>query len=255
MEIVNITGYKFVNLVDTEVLRSTLYQRASELDLRGTVLLSDEGINLNLAGSRESAEAFKEFIREDIRFADVCFKESLSAYPPFNRLKVKIKAEIITMKARAVSPGAGRARVITPEKLKQWLDEKRDLVLLDARNEFEVKAGSFEKALSLGLNSFSEFPQAITALDEPIKQKPVVTFCTGGIRCEKAALYLEAQGYREVYQLDGGILNYFARCGSAHYQGECFVFDHRISLNPKLEGSTTSFNTPATLRSHYSAKD
>ncbi len=162
---------------------------------------------------------------QDERFADLSFRESFSQSISFKRLKVKIKKEIITMNQPGIHPEQARAPSISPQELKQWLDEKREVILLDTRNEFEVNYGSFNSAMHLGLKNFSEFPDAVKTLK---CDKPVVMFCTGGIRCEKAALSMFNQGFSEVYQLDGGILNYFSQVGQAHYQGGCFVFDDRV---------------------------
>ncbi|MFN9914128.1 MAG: rhodanese-like domain-containing protein, partial [Pirellulaceae bacterium] len=121
--------------------------------------------------------------------------------------------------------------------LKAWLDAGRPVTLLDTRNDYEVELGTFQQAIDLGIHHFRDFPQAAAAIPEEIKARPMVTFCTGGIRCEKAGPYLEQLGFREVYQLDGGILNYFERCGNSHYEGDCFVFDHRVAVTPELKPS------------------
>ena len=138
------------------------------------------------------------------------------------------------MRRPEIDPLRAPAPRLAPQELKRWLDQGRDIVLLDTRNQFEVDLGSFENTLALGLKSFSDFPRATQALPEELKGQPIVTFCTGGIRCEKAAPWLISQGFREVYQLDGGILNYFEQCGGAHFRGACFVFDQRVALDPAL---------------------
>lgn len=232
MQITNIAGYKFTPLNDLASLRALLLEQSDQLKLKGTILLGTEGINLTLAGVEESISVFKRYIREDTRFSDMSFRESYSAALPFKRLKVKIKKEIITMHRPEVCPCASRAPSISPHELKQWLDERRDITLLDTRNDYEVRMGTFENAVHFQLADFGDFPEAAKQLD---RSKPVVMFCTGGIRCEKAGLYLLNSGFEEVYQLEGGILNYFSEVGGAHYQGECFVFDERISLNSHLE--------------------
>jgi UPF0176 protein len=140
------------------------------------------------------------------------------------------------MKNPAVKPEVTRAPAIAPNILKQWLDEKRDITLLDTRNDYEVRFGTFKKATHLAINDFSDFPKAATALTA---DKPVVMFCTGGIRCEKAALELLHAGFPEVYQLEGGILNYFQETDGAHYEGECFVFDERVALDTNLQVTGT----------------
>lgn len=235
MQIVNISGYKFVELLDVEALRERLAVFCDQQQLKGTILLSQEGTNQVLAGTRAQIEAYKAFLFQDPRFNDICFKESFSTQVPFKRMRVKIKPEIITMGLPNLSAQAIPTKRVSPRELKQWLDEHRDVALLDTRNQFEVDHGTFEEAIHLEIHQFSEFPQVIPQLDEGLKKKPVVIFCTGGVRCEKAAVSLAERGFSEVYQLDGGILNYFEQCGGAHWQGDCFVFDGRITLNPQLE--------------------
>ena len=236
MQILNIAGYKFIPLIELENLRAQFLTYCAQGKLKGTILLSHEGINLNLAGTIAQVQAFKGMLEEDIRFADMTFRESYSITQPFKRLKVKLKKEIITLKQPDVEPAHARAPEIAPEILKQWLDEKRDITLLDTRNDYEVRFGTFTGAINLQTNNFCEFPKAIEAIE---RDKPIVMFCTGGIRCEKAAIYMLNQGYKNVYQLDGGILNYFAQVGGEHYDGECYVFDERISLDSRLQSTGT----------------
>ena len=235
MNILNIAAYRFVAVNDPAQLRAAFKARAAELGLKGTILIASEGINLFLAGAAAKVEAFLQTLRADARFAAIEVKRSWSAAQPFRRLLVKIKREIVSMRRPEVDPGA--APRLAPEELKRWLDQGRELVLLDTRNQFEVDLGSFEHTLSLGLKAFSEFPHATPNLPQALKRRPIVTYCTGGIRCEKAAPWLISQGFREVYQLEGGILNYFEQCGGAHFRGECFVFDERVALDPALRAS------------------
>ena len=235
MNILNIAAYRFVAVENPAQLRAALKACAAELGLKGTILIAPEGINLFLAGAAAKVEAFLQTLRADARFAAIEVKRSWSAEPPFRRLLVKIKREIVSMRRPEVDPGA--APRLAPEELKRWLDEGREVVLLDTRNQFEVDLGAFEHTLSLELKSFSEFPHATPTLPQALKHRPVVTYCTGGIRCEKAAPWLISQGFREVYQLEGGILNYFEQCGGAHFRGECFVFDERVALDPGLRAS------------------
>lgn len=241
MHILNIAAYRFVALDHLPQLRSVFKARGQELGLKGTILLAEEGINLVLAGAAASIESFLEALLTDARFAPIEVKRSWSAKQPFDRLLVKIKREIVTMNRPEVNLCQTPAPRLAPRELKRWLDEGRAVVLLDTRNQFEVNVGSFENTLSLGLKSFSDFPRATQALPEILKDEPIVTFCTGGIRCEKAAPWLISQGFREVYQLDGGILNFFEQCGGAHFRGDCFVFDQRVALDPGLRqtGSAT----------------
>jgi UPF0176 protein len=235
MHILNIAAYRFVDIDDPAALRVELRTRAAALRLKGTILLAREGINLFLAGAAADVEAFLRSLRADARFAPIEVKRSWSAQPPFRRLQAKIRGEIVSMRRPEFNPLEAPAPRLAPRELKRWLDEGRDVVLLDTRNQFEVELGSFDNTLSLGLRSFSEFPKAAPALAQAAGDRAIVTFCTGGIRCEKAAPWLISQGFSEVYQLDGGILNYFEQCGGAHYHGTCFVFDERVALDPSLQ--------------------
>lgn len=235
MQFINLAGYKFVALDGLPELRSALASRCQALGLKGTILVSPEGINMFVAGTAEASTRFQAYVREDPRLADLKFKESRSDYPPFRRMLVKIKKEIITLRVPGVDPAAHRAPAVSPGVLKRWLDEGRDLVLLDTRNAFEVETGSFRNAVHLNLQSFGEFPGAADRLLPEMRNKTIVTFCTGGIRCEKAAPVLIGKGFREVYQLDGGILQYFEDCGDAHFEGRCFVFDQRNALDGRLQ--------------------
>ena len=240
MAVLNVSAYKFVSIDDVESLRPSLRKCAVDMELKGTILLAPEGINLFIAGEQARVERFLERLMADERFAGLETKLSWSEDQPFNRMLVKAKREIITLRRPDVDPSRTPAPRLAPEMLRQWLDEGREVLLLDTRNQFEVDLGTFEGAACLKLKSFSEMTAALPAIDEKWKDKPVVTFCTGGIRCEKAAPLLIKEGFSEVYQLDGGILKYFERCGGAHFQGECFVFDKRVALGPDLEPTGTA---------------
>lgn len=232
MQILNIAGYKFITLDNLSDLRIALFNKCQELMLKGTILLSQEGININLAGSLTEVQAFKAYLTTFSNFNDLIFKDSYSHNRPFKRLKVKIKKEIITFKHPEIQPERQRAPAISPQQFKQWLDEGRAVTILDTRNDYETEFGSFAGATKLNIQDFCEFPAATAQLPT---DKPVVMFCTGGVRCEKAGVLLLNNGFSEVYQLDGGILNYFATEGGAHYEGTCFVFDERVALDPNLQ--------------------
>ena len=240
MSFVNLAGYKFVSLDGLDDLKATLERHSSELQLKGTILLSFEGINVVLAGSAEATTQFRTLLLGDCRLSDLRLKRSESAFQPFDRMLVKIKKEIITMRMPGVDPAKQRAPAIAPTQLKRWLDEGREVVLLDTRNAFEVDAGTFDNATDLRLNSFGQFATAADGLDPSLKHKTIVTFCTGGIRCEKAAPVLIGKGFHNVFQLDGGILQYFEECGDAHFKGRCFVFDQRVALDGNLEPAVTN---------------
>ncbi len=236
MQILNIAGYKFTNLTDLLERRNSLLDQSINLELKGTILLSSEGINISLSGIPQNIERFITILKNDAHFSDMTFRESYSSYQPFNRMQVKIKNEIITLREPNVNPAENVAPAISPTEFKQWLDEKRDITVLDTRNEYEMRFGTFENAENLELQDFGDFPAMMQRISA---EKPIVMFCTGGIRCEKAALVMLNAGYKNVYQLQGGILNYFAEVGGDHYQGECFVFDQRVSVDTNLESKGT----------------
>lgn len=240
----NASAYKFVTLDDAPALCAQLHAHAQALGLKGTVLLAPEGINLFLAGPAEALRSWVKALQADARFADLSPKESWSQAVPFKKLLVKVKPEIIRMNHPTIRPDergpAGRAPAVEPAVLHRWLtqghdDEGRPVVTLDTRNAFEVDYGTFEGAIDWRIDKFSEFPDAVQAHKASFEGTTVVSFCTGGIRCEKAALYMQEAGIDHVYQLEGGILKYFELTDGAHWQGECFVFDHREALGADLQ--------------------
>ena len=239
MSVLNISTYKFVSLDDRETLRPRVQQQCDALGLKGTILLAPEGINIFLAGEAAAIHGFLDWLHEDARFADIVAKESWSGGVPFRKMRVRLKKEIITMKVADIRPEDHRAETVSPATLKGWLDRGRDdagreIVMIDTRNVFEVEAGTFVNALDFGIERFSQYPEAIAAHKDRFAGKAVVTFCTGGIRCEKAVLYMNRLGMQNVYQLDGGILKYFEEAGGAHWTGSCVVFDERSALDPAL---------------------
>jgi predicted sulfurtransferase len=236
-EILNIAGYKFAEMSHLLDLRDELRGLTKSLDLRGTVLLSCEGINLFVAGSPAQVQVLLERLHRVPGLGDLTVKKSFSQDRPFNRMLVKIKKEIIAFGVDGIDPIRSSAPRLPAAELKRWLDEGRPVTLLDTRNNFEVKTGTFDQAVAIGVEDFRDFPRAAATLPAEMKHQPVVTFCTGGIRCEKAAPYLQRLGFTEVYQLDGGILKYFEECGQAHFHGHCFVFDKRVALNAELKQS------------------
>jgi len=237
--ILNIAAYLFVSLDDLQKLRTTMLAQCNERHLKGTILLTGEGINLFLAGAPDELRGFLDWLRTDSRFKPLTAKESWSEDQPFKKMLIKIKNEIIRMNHPAIRPEEGRANFISPKKLQEWLDRGTDdlgrpVVMVDTRNAFEVDYGTFENALHFNIEKFTEFPAAISAQKEALADKTLVSFCTGGIRCEKSGLYMREIGMQHSYQLEGGILKYFEEVGSAHYQGSCFVFDEREALEPDL---------------------
>ncbi len=238
--ILNIAAYLFVSLDGLPELRSKMLDECHSRSLKGTILLTGEGINLFLAGKAEELRGFLDWLRLDPRFKPLTAKESWSEDQPFKKMLIKLKNEIIRMNHPTIRPEEGRANFISPKKLQEWLDRGTDdlgrpVVMVDTRNAFEVEYGTFENALHFNIEKFTEFPAAITAHKDKLADKTVVSFCTGGIRCEKSGLYMREIGMQHTYQLEGGILKYFEEIGSAHYQGTCFVFDEREALEPNLD--------------------
>ena len=245
--ILNISAYKFVPLQDTAALRERLLALATELQLKGTVLLAEEGINLFVAAEAPAVRAFVAALHADTRFADLSPKESWSAAQPFRKMLVKVKREIIRMDVPTIQPDfsapAGRAPAVSAATVRRWLDtgvddEGRPVVTLDTRNAFEVDVGAFDNAIDWRIDKFSEFPQALAAHRAELEGKTIVSYCTGGIRCEKAAMLMRAAGLPHVYQLEGGILKYFEETDGAHYHGDCFVFDERRAVAADLQERT-----------------
>ena len=238
--ILNVSAYRFVALPDPHAWRALIHARAQAAGLRGTVLLAPEGLNLVLAGAPPDLRGFVAWLREQAPFGDLETKESVSAALPFRRLKVKVKREIIRMDHPTIRPQQRRAPLLGAATLARWLDDGRDdagreVVTLDTRNAFEVDAGRFAGAIDWRLARFSDFPAAALAQRAALQGKAVVSYCTGGIRCEKAALFLQETGLADVWQLDGGLLKYFELTGGRHFEGRCFVFDERSLLDTALQ--------------------
>lgn len=239
MNVANIAAYRFVALDDLPALRGRVRERAEALALKGTVLLAPEGINLFLAGTRAATDTFMAWLREDTRFAALEAKRSWSDTVPFGRLRVRLKREIITLRMPALRPAEGRAPGVDAKTLRRWLDRGRDdagreVVMLDTRNDYETDAGAFAHAVDYRIARFTDLPAALAADRARYAGKTVVPYCTGGIRCEKAAIYMEELGIEHVRQLDGGILKYLEVTDGAHWHGGCFVFDGRGAVGADL---------------------
>jgi UPF0176 protein len=237
--LLNIAAYHFVPIDDPDALVATLRSRAEAGDLRGSVLVAEEGINLFLAGADVAIDGFVAALRADPRFTDIVVKRSRSLTQPFARLKVRRKPEIISFRRDGASPLAERAPSVAPATLARWIEQGHDdmgrrVLLLDTRNREEVRHGTFAGALTLPIDRFTDLPDALLAQRDTLDDATVVSFCTGGIRCEKAALWMQANGIDNVLQLDGGILGYFEQVGGHGYEGACFVFDQRVALDPAL---------------------
>ena len=233
-EIVNIAGYRFIHLKDRDELRQPFREITSKLGIKGTILLSHNGINFFLAGTKASIDNYISYLDRDERFKNMSLHISYSDYQPFRRMLVRLKKEIISLGIDEVRPADYTGKYIEPMEFKKWLDEGREVTILDTRNDYELRVGTFENAIDLDIKTFRDFPKAVQNLQQD-KSTPVVMFCTGGIRCEKASVVMENQGWKNVYQIKGGVLGYFKETGGEHWQGDCFVFDQRVALDTNLE--------------------
>ncbi len=222
-----------------EEKKEAFQHKLAQYNCKGTIILSPEGVNTTLAFPKLYKKPILQLFME--HFESLDYKQNFCTENPFRRLFIKIKPEIITFRESPLSAGKSPASYISPETLKQWYDERKDMVVMDIRNDFELEFGAFKNSLNLELENFTNFKKAAKQLPGKYKDKTIVTYCTGGIRCEKAAPYLKNLGFKDVYQLNGGILKYFEKCGNQHYQGECFVFDGRVSVGKNLQETTTSF--------------
>ena len=232
--VVNIAGYKFEPLDDAIDLIPIYQQKCDELLLKGTMLISKNGINFSIAGTQQATDSFIDFIEEDNRFLDIQLKVTYSETQPFRRMKVRLKKEIISLGRKDINPREMTGEKISPEALKNILDRKEEVLVLDTRNEYETRVGKFENAIDLNLDTFRDFPKAIESLPEEYKDKQIVMYCTGGIRCEKASAVMMKAGFADVKQLEGGVLDYFKETGGAYWEGDCFVFDERVALDTEL---------------------
>ncbi len=235
MQLRYICAYKFIDLPVTELyeIRDKLQETCIGFGFRGTILLAEEGINLTVSGEAEAVGQFTSWLSDDPRFADLDYKCCDIGFQPFRRMLVKVKKEIIAFGVPDVLPARKTAPYLSVEAFKQWLDEGRELTVLDTRNNYETALGVFDEAETLNIQTFREFPTALAARTFDA-DRPIVTYCTGGIRCEKASALMLSRGFRNVYQLEGGILRYFEMFGDTHYNGECFVFDRRVAIDGSL---------------------
>jgi UPF0176 protein len=238
--ILNIAAYKFLPLSDLKTSRTRLQTLCKAAHLKGTILLSPEGINLFVAGAAEGIERLLSELRSWPGLEDLTPKVSETADQPFRRMLVRLKKEIIAFGVPGIDPARRTSPKLAAKELKRWLDEGRPVTLLDTRNDYEVKLGTFRNAVPIGIDHFREFPGAVARLAPELKEQPIVMFCTGGIRCEKAGPFMEREGFKSIFQLDGGILKYFEECGAEHYDGECFVFDQRVGVDPSLHETSLS---------------
>ncbi len=227
--------YKFVKLTDCTALRGPLLAQCDALGITGTLLLADEGINGTIAGTRSGIDKILAYLRSDPRLADLEHKESAADHPPFYRMKVKLKKEIVTMGVPGIDPTELVGHYVKPEDWNALISDP-DVLLIDTRNDYEVDVGTFKGAVDPRITTFREFPEYVKTHFDPQKQPRVAMFCTGGIRCEKASAYMLQQGFPEVYHLQGGILKYLENVPAEQslWQGECFVFDQRVAVGQGL---------------------
>lgn len=231
-----VTFYKFVKLTDFETLQTPLLLFCQQNAIKGTILLAKEGINATIAGNRPNLEAVIAYLRSDPRLRDLEIKESFSDDPPFKRMKVRLKEEIVTLGIPEVDPSEKVGIYVNHQDWNQLICDPEVLVI-DTRNNYEVEIGTFQRAINPKTRSFREFPDYVQQNLNPKQHKKVAMFCTGGIRCEKATSYLLSQGFEDVYHLKGGILKYLEEVNpeDSLWQGECFVFDERVAIQHQLE--------------------
>ncbi|MCD6059764.1 MAG: hypothetical protein K0S16_75 [Moraxellaceae bacterium] len=227
--------YHFAPLPDFREWREPLLAQCREHDIRGTLLLAEEGINGTISGPRAGIDAVLAFIRADARLATLEHKESFSDRHPFRRMKVKLKKEIVTLGVPGVDPNKVVGTYVEPEEWNALISDP-EVVVIDTRNDYEVAIGTFRNAVDPKTRSFREFPEFVRGHYDPQKHRKVAMFCTGGIRCEKASSFMRAEGFPEVYHLKGGILKYLEKVKPEEslWQGECFVFDHRVGVTHGL---------------------
>jgi len=234
LDVLNIAGYKFEQLDDVEVLVPKFQSICNDLELKGSVYLSPNGINFSLAGSKENVEQYLHFMEQDERFLNIPLKKTYSETQPFRRMKVRPKKEIISLGRDDINPRELTGDYVTPKELYAMYENNEDVIVLDTRNEYETRVGLFENAVDLQLDTFRDFPNAIKQLPEEYKDKQIVMYCTGGIRCEKASAVMLKSGFSDVKQLEGGVLDYFKETGGKYWNGDCFVFDERVALDTDL---------------------
>jgi len=229
--------YSYSSIEDPELFREEHHQLCLSLDLTGRIIVASEGLNGTISGSHENCRTYMDMLKADVRFKYVDFKVEQSDTPAFQKLHVRVKPEIVHSSLRHIDPNEKTGIHLAPAEFKKIKNEE-DIVILDVRSNYEHKVGKFKNAITLDMENFREFPDKIGEL-EKYKGKKIVTYCTGGIKCEKASAYLLEQGFENVYQLHGGIIKYGIEEGGEDFEGKCYVFDNRIvvdvnKVNPKI---------------------
>lgn len=259
---INLSFYRFCDLGDASALRELrvkLKAFTATLEMKGTVLIASEGINAMVSGTETSINEFKTYCSLNLGVEPSSYKTAHDSPSSFKRMLVKIKKEIIPVGSSSVRPALKTAARLSAQELRNWLDEGKPIVLLDTRNRYEVATGTFENAQTFEIDTSRDFTQnAIKHLNELKAQaetRPIVTFCTGGIRCEKASAVLLDLGLNNVYQLDGGILRYFEENGSKHFTGNCFVFDWRLAVDGNLHPAPRATELSKDTAGRHQIKD
>ncbi len=225
--------YKYVSIADPKKLRDEHFELCTKLGLKGRIIISKGGINGTVEGLHEATDAYIAEMQKDSRFADVDFKKSQGTGAAFPKLSIKVRTEIVTLGNGVHDDGFKKASHISPDEFQKWIDEKKDFVVIDMRNEYEYKVGQFEDSLVLPVQNFREIPEALEKMGvfEELKNKTIVPVCTGGVRCEKATSYLVEKGFTDVHQLEGGIVRYLEKHPGKKFKGSLYVFDNRIIVN------------------------
>ena len=229
-----INNYEFKSFESAIEFINLVAKKCDELELKGSVYLSPRGINFSISGTEANIEQYIEFMENDSRFLNIPLKRTYSETQPFRRMKVRLKKEIISLGRDDINPRELTGEYVSPQELLSMYENNEDVVVLDTRNEYETRVGLFENAVDLQLDTFRDFPKAIEQLPEGYKDKQIVMYCTGGIRCEKASAVMLKAGFTDVKQLEGGVLDYFKETGGKYWNGDCFVFDERVALDTDL---------------------
>lgn len=234
------TFYKFYPLSQDQVdsIKYSLDELGKTYDLKGLVILGTEGVNATISYLKSEAQLIREEVLKALNIGDLKFKDSFADKHPFDELKAKQRPEIVTLGRTDLVPLSENHRHISPEEWNRVLKEEEDVLVIDTRNDYEYEVGHFKGAINPDTEEFTEFPEFLKKSKIPTDKK-VLIYCTGGIRCEKAILDMEEQGYKNVYQLDGGILNYLEKFPNSQWDGECFVFDYRVAVDQNLKPSET----------------
>lgn len=220
--------YKYAPVLNTDEFRDIHYKFCEDNNIKGRIFIAEEGINGTASGKNSDIEKYKEHIRSFSQFKDIEFKEDQTSEHAFRKLFVRVKKEIVTSGLEGVTPGNGSKR-ISPEMLHKFYEEGKDFIIIDARNDYESSIGKFKNAIIPQMENFREWPAVVEKLKD-YKNRTIITYCTGGIRCEKASAYMASQGFNDVYQLEGGIINYTKKFPDTYWEGSIFVFDERRSI-------------------------